>query len=198
MHACTELLAAFGEAELWAHAPEQAGTLDRRFPEPAAVAAIRSLFAQFSLEEGWLKRYLRLPSSTAREAARLGAFNALAGLRQAAALLPYALEVFERGPVRPLAEEYEDRMARALGVSVPRGGFLLWVEGVDPVALRGAAQAVGLGELLREKFNEDYFRNPATGGWFGDFARKAGVDSEHPPVGHLARASQRLVRLMGT
>ena len=113
-------------------------------------------------------------------------------------MLPYALEVSERGPVRPLAEEFEDRMARALGVSVPRGGFLLSVEGVDPVGLRAAALAVGLGEGLRERFNEDYFRNPAAGAWFGELAGQAGVDAERPVAASLTRASQRLVRLMGT
>ena len=89
-------------------------------------------------------------------------------------------------------------MARALGVSVPRGGFLLNVEGVDPLLLRGATLAVGLGDSLREKFNEDYFRNPAAGAWFSEFASRAGVASDPPVAANLARASQRLVRLMGT
>ncbi len=197
-HALIELLAAHGEAHLWAHAPSHAGILERRFPEAATVEAVRTLVAHFSLEEHWLKRYLRMPSPAAREAARLGAFTALASLRQAAALLPYTLEVYARGPVRPLAEEYEDRMARALGVSVPKGSFLLNVEGVDPLVLRGTTLATTLGDALREKFNEDYFRNPATGAWFVERAGRAGVDSERPAAANLGRASQRLVRLMGT
>jgi hypothetical protein len=196
MDAAAELLAACGEAQLWARASRSAGILERRFPE--GVEGVRTLFANFTLEEAWLKRYLGLPSATAREAARIGAFTALASLRQAAALLPYALEVFSRGPVRPLAEEYEDRMARALGVSVPRGGFLLNLEGVDPVQLRGATHALTLSDALRERFNEDYFRNPATGAWFVDFAAKAGVDADRPVATNLLNASRRLVRLMGT
>jgi len=196
MDAGAELLGAFGEAQLWAHASGSAGILERRFPE--GVESVRALFAGFCLEEGWLRRYLKLPQAAAREAARLGAFTALAGLRRAAALLPYALEVYARGPVRPLAEEYEDRMARALGVAVPRGGFLLGVEGVDPGLLRGAASAVLLGDSLRERFNEDYFRNPATGSWFVERAARAGVESDRPVAANLTRASQRLVRLMGT
>ncbi len=200
MDACAELLAGFGEAQLWARAPANTEVLDRRFPEVATVEAVRTLTGHFMLEEAWLRRYLKMPASSAREAARLGAFTALARLRQAAAMLPFSLEVYSRGPVRPLAEEYEDRMARALGVAVPKGGFLLGVEGVDPVHLRGVTLAVGLGDGLREKFNEDYFRNPATGAWFADFAARAGVanDSERPAAAHLGRASQRLVRLMGT
>ncbi len=197
-HACAELLAAFGEAQLWAHGSAGAGTLERRFPEAASLEAIRTLVSHFSLEEGWLKRYLRVPSAAAREAARLGAFTALAGLREAAAMLPYVLEVYARGPVRPLAEEYEDRMARALGVSVPRGGFLLRVGGVDPLPLRAATLEVRLTDSLREHFNEDYFRNPATGSWFVDFAARPPVDSERPVAAGLTRASQRLVRLMST
>ncbi len=185
MHACAELLATLAEAQLWAHGSAGAGILERRFPETATIEGVRLLVSNFCLEEGWLKRTLRMPSAAAREAARIGAFSALASLRQAAAMLPYALEVFARGPVRPLAEEYEDRMTRALGVAVPRGGFLLNVEGVDPLALRAATLAVGLGDGLRERFNEDYFRNPATGSWFVELAARAGVDTHRPVAANL-------------
>ena len=197
MHRCVELLATVGEAQLWAQSPRTAGVLDRRFPLPATVAAVRRLVSHFSLQEPWLKRYLRLPAATAREAARIGAFSALAALRREAAQLPYALEVFYRGPERALAEEYQDRMGRALGVSVPRGPFLLGIEEVASSQLEGATLEVALSDSLQERYNEDYFRNPATGTWFQQLAGRVGIDTEHAVAANLHRASQKLVRLMG-
>ena len=58
--------------------------------------------------------------------------------------------------------------------------------------------AVTLGDSLRERFNEDYFRNPSTGTWFQEHAERAGVDSTRPAAADLAKVSQRLLRLMGT
>lgn len=198
-HSFAALLGAGAEASLWSRGPGSVAVIERRFPEPVTVHAVRQLFADFALEEGWLKRFLRLPSAAAREAARLGAFATLTQLRQSAALLPYALELYERGPGRALAEEYEDRMARALAVAVPRGGFLVQaIDGVAPEQLGASTLAVGWGEELRERFNEDYFRNPATGGWFSQLATTVGVSTQRPAAADLAKAGQRLVRLMGT
>ena len=198
LQAYSEALSGFGEAQLWANGPRTGGPLEKRLPDPALVQAIRMLFSHFLSEEGWHKRFLRLPSPAAREAARIYAFTALAQLRASAALFPYALEVFSRGPVRPLAEEYEDRLARALCVGVPRGGFLLCIEGVDPERLRAATLEVALSDTLRERFNEDFWRNPSTGKWFEGFAGRVGTEATRPEPSGLTRASQRLVRVMGT
>ena len=97
-----------------------------------------------------------------------------------------------------LLGQYQDRLARALCVGVPRGGFLLNVEGVDPEHLRAATLEVGLSDSLRERFNEDFWRNPATGKWFELFAGRIGTDVTRPDPSGLTRASQRLVRVMGT
>lgn len=198
LHAQRELLEAFGEAMLWAHARADAPAIDRRFPHPSLVQTARALAGGFALEEGWLKRALRLPASSAREAARMGAFGVLTTLRTSAALLPYTVELFARGPMRALADEYADRLGRALLVSVPRGFFLLrTADGVEASVLQGASLEVALGSGLRERFNEDYFRNPATGAWWKEWAGKAGVEPLSAAAANLALAGQRLVRLMG-
>ena len=192
------VLEAFGEASLWSHARADAPVVDRRFVHPVNVATARAIAGAFTLEEGWLQRYLRLPASSSREAARMGAFGMLAHLRRAAAVLPHAVELFTRGPVRGLADEYADRIGKALWVGVPRGFFLLRAaDGVDASVLQAASLEVALGEQLRERFNEDYYRNPATGSWFRDWAGKAGVEPLSAAAANLARVGQRLVRLMG-
>ena len=61
------------------------------------VQAQGRLFASFLLEEAWLKRYLRLTSPQAREAARLFAFFQLVELRRDAALTLVHKEHLARG-----------------------------------------------------------------------------------------------------
>ena len=60
---------------------------------PRAIAA---LFENVLLDEQWHKRYLKVPTAQAREAARLFAFRQMLRFRRKAALLPYALELYRR------------------------------------------------------------------------------------------------------
>lgn len=190
LDACEQLLADFGEAQLWSRG-------NSRLIEPVLVAGVRAFFSAFTLEAGWLKRMMLIPAALAKEAARHNAFIALTRLRFAAALLPYAIELRTRGPRKEMAEEYEDRLTRALMVGIPRGGFLTGVDDPAPLALRAAVVAAGFQDEVRDKFDEDYFRNPGLGTWFSGLAARAGVLSTVPDAAHLVRVGQRLVRLMG-
>jgi hypothetical protein len=124
------------------------------------------LFEHLLLEPAWNRRYLRLPQRVAKEASQMAAFVQLAALRTACALLPCELTLFQRGH-REGSSEYEERMGAALLVGVNPAFFLY--EFLPQLSrtqvLRGFALEARLHFVLRERFNEDFWRNPAAGAW---------------------------------
>jgi hypothetical protein len=199
------LLHEFGHAQQLANIARTAPVEERRLGDVSVTEGYAYLFDHLLLDEAWHRRYLRLPQSTAREAARIAAFNNLWLLRRYAAKLPYELALYEKGPDRSLSDEYEARMMRALGVDTHRGFYLY---DVDPQLystryLRAWAFEARLHETLQERFNEDYWRNPAAGSWLKAlFARGQREDAAEiakqlkPRPLALADAGDRLVRVM--
>jgi hypothetical protein len=142
----------------------------------------------------------------AKEAARLFAFRQLFRMRWRAAMVSHGLSLYTRGPLRPLAEEYEDAMHRALHAGAPRGRFLYDIEpgwkGVE--ALRACGLEALLQGTLKERFNEDFWRNPSTGRWLAGFCapgQRENADQVALATGaaalSLTAAGQRLVAVMG-
>ncbi|MGV3622092.1 MAG: hypothetical protein ACO1OB_14815 [Archangium sp.] len=180
--------------------------VERRLGDRAVLDAVGLLFESCLLDEGWLKRYLRLTASQAREAARAFAFRQLSQMRRAAALSDFSAEASRRGAVAGLDDEYVSRMSKALGVDAPRGVGMFEADvNVDSaLLLDGYALEHVFRSELRERFNEDFWRNPATGRWLVDLAgngqrddaaaiaKSSGVESLDP----LAAANDR-VAVMG-
>jgi len=172
------LLHEFGRAMHLAHLPKTASVEERRLGDPAVSEAYAASFDHVLLEPAWHKRYLRLPDAVAQDGARLVAFSNLVLLRRYCARLPFELALYERGPLRPLAEAYADRQAAALMVGVPKGFYLY---DVDPHLyatryLTAWALEAGLHGQLRTRFNEDYWRNPATGRWLQESFAQSGTE----------------------
>ena len=200
------MLGACGQAQAFARLDAAAPVEDRRLLEPSVTEAWAALFDHLLLDEGWLRRYLRLPQGLAREAARFAAFHQAVLLRRHAALLPYELSLYARGPGEERGDEYEERLRKALFVGVHRGFYLYDVKPGLAVAhpLRGWALEARLHRLLQERFNEDWWRNPTAGAFVRTlFARGGGADAdglaeelsgEKPS---LDEASRRLVRVLG-
>jgi hypothetical protein len=142
---------------------------------------VAALFDRLPTDAGWLKRYLRLPTSPATDGARMAAFAALAVLRRHCAKLAYERSLSLRGASEERAEEYAQGQRRALSVE-PHAGFFLF--DADPQLysaryLRGWALEARLARHLTGRFNEDYWRNPATGAWLRTlFARGGGLEAE--------------------
>lgn len=200
-----EILGGFGEALYHAHVSPRLYLPERRLVDPTLPAVFSCLFSRLLTEEAWYRRYLRLGAPAAREAARLAAFRQLFELRWLGVRVLHSLEVYERGPSPPLASSYQERGHEALHVQVPRERYLLDAQqGLDVFTqLRAAALETGLHRYLQEKFNEDYFRNPATGRWLSEFAAKGQSDTTEAMMAPLGAtptaydaASQRLVRVM--
>jgi hypothetical protein len=98
------------------------------------------------------------------------------------------------------------RLSSALGVEVPRGAMLFEVDAYGDHALH--LDAFALEHLMRknllERFNEDFWRNPATGRWLVDLASR-GQRDDAVVVGKsleagelsLAEAARHRVAIMG-
>lgn len=199
------LLREFGRAQHAANASKSSPVEERRLGDESIVEATAVLFEHLLLDEGWLRRYLRLPRAAAREAARIAAFNSLARLRRSGALLAYEIQLYERGPSRPLAEEYESRLSSALLAAVHRGHYLREPEPqlFTSRQLRAWALEIRLRSFLLERFNEDFWRNPASGRWLRDLFSRGRRDDAESISQELAGAplsleepAARLIRVM--
>ncbi len=180
--------------------------VERRLGDRAVVEAVGLLFESFLLEEGWLKRYARLTAAQARETARVAAWRQLLALREHAALARYSAEVLGRGAFSGLREEYVPRLSAAWGVEVPGGEAALAVDvfGAHALALDAWALAEVLRSTLLERFNEDYYRNPATGRWLVALAARGQRDDAVAVAKGLGadaldagQAARRRVQVMG-
>lgn len=179
-------LSAWGIAIHRAHVGRALPFVERRLGDRSVFNAVGLLFESFLLDEGWLKRYLRLTAIQAREAARAFASRQLLQLRRAAGLALYSNEAISRGSWSSLADEYMPRMAGALGVEVPRGQTLFEIDvwGDRLVKLDAFALEHAMRGHLQERFNEDFWRNPATGRWIVDLASR-GQRDDSPVVARL-------------
>jgi hypothetical protein len=200
-----EVLRAFGRGLHHANASRTTPLLERRLGDSAVPRAVAALFENVMLDEQWLKRYLKVPQSQAREAARLFAFRQAMRLRRKLALVPYALELYARGPSDAMADEYQSRMQETLNVAVPKERFLYDVRPMllmVSVVRAWALEAVLLGKL-RERFNEDFWRNPATGRWLKELSQRGQRDDAAEIARQLGAelqleaAGARLVKVMG-
>jgi hypothetical protein len=205
MDALGSLLHEMGHAQHQAHVSDTLPMELRRLGDASVTEGYAAVFERLLLSPGWLKRYLELPTLPAKDTARLAAFQALAVLRRHCAKLSYELSLSTRGASADRADEYADSQRKALFVE-PHPGFFL--SDVDPqlyVAhyLRGWALETRLTARLTERFNEDYWRNPAAAAWLkGLFARGGTDDAEGvatetsgTPLA-LPEAGERLVAIL--
>jgi hypothetical protein len=118
------------------------------------------LFSGCAREPGWLRRYLKLPRELAPDAARMAAFFELTSLRQlcACALLAHSRPASEGD----FADAYREQMRSALRVDAPRGFVFFDARDWRACAeeLLAEAMAEPARRRLRERFDEDYWRNP--------------------------------------
>ena len=200
-----ELLAAVADAQRLAATDPIARVEERRLAEPAARELFCTLFARQLCDERWLKRYLELPRARAREIARLAALTQLIALRRACAQWLFERSLYARGVSAAAAEEYAERSAHALFVSTPREEFLAQLRPGMPEGARllGAWLEAALFARLKDRYDEDYFRNPGAGAFLNGLLKRAGLvaaETLGKELGtdalELSAAGDRLVAVM--
>ncbi len=164
--------------------------------DPALPATVGALGSWLLLEPRFLESATGQDRRRSRDVVRRLALRLLFQLRARAAAVRIAAEV-ERGTGgRAWHEAHREALGRAALAAWPIG---FAARDADPephrAALAGAAWAAAIRDDLRERFDEDYWRNPRTGEALAGrlAAGSPGPRSERPP---LARAAEALGSLL--
>ncbi|HXN80873.1 MAG TPA: hypothetical protein VN883_00265 [Myxococcales bacterium] len=160
--ALAELLHALGVALLRAGPPGDAPPEDLWFSDPALPQAAGELLSGLVRDPGFLRRCAN--ADLGRDDERSIAVAAVVDARVAAARALAALDAHRDGFGARAAEACRSRFARAALAELPAG---LALRELDPflgswAQLRGMCGAARIRAVLRERFDEDYWRNPRT------------------------------------
>ncbi len=135
----------------------------RRLGDASVTEAFAFLLDGLLRERGWLRRFVGL--ARPEDLLRFTAFHKLWFVRRYAAKLAYELILHEKGPVPGCADLYRDLLAGATLVDWPRE---LYLADLDPFFyasryLRAWIFEAQFRELLRQRFDEEWYRNDRTG-----------------------------------
>ena len=191
-------LEAFGQALHRAYVDPALPFEARWHGNAGSARATGALLATLLRDRGWLRRYAGLSGAALDAAARAAAFAELGASRAAAARVAASAAAY--GDTASLGEVegiYVDRMRAALGAAPEPGDAWGELDGPFAVgdALRGSLMAGALGEALRERFDEDWWRNPRSGAWlvaewFGAVAEPRAAVAPEPLAAALTRVLQ--------
>ena len=149
------------------------------------------LFDHLMMDRGWLTRYTDLGKGRVQEFLRTMAFEELHFLRRYCAKLRYEVELYGGGTSwSSLPALYADTLSAATSFQYSRADAFV---DVDPRFysaryLRAWQLRALLADTLVERFNEDWFRNPAAGPWivdnlFGEGQRELGTEQAQRVAG---------------
>ena len=157
-----DLLSAIGRAQLRAGAPEDAPPEDLWLGDAALAAACGALLEGLLLDGAWLRRCAR--AELPRDDERALGVAALLQARLDAASALGSLLALREGLGAAARQGYGELHLRAALTEIPEA---LALRELDPwlgpwADLRGRALAAHLRAFLRERYDEDYWRNPRT------------------------------------
>lgn len=135
---------------------------DRMLGDEALDFAFGSLFSNIFFDSGWLSRELE---SDSPDLPRAIAFRGLLQARIYAAQIVAKENAQEWGPGSKALALYSSTLSEHLQGHWPEEHF--WLDSFTPSAshLRGRVLESLLHHELRQRFDEDWWRNPATGSW---------------------------------
>lgn len=168
---CVALLIAVGRALHFAYTDSRLSFEDRALGDRAVVKAHGLLFAGLSRERAWVRRTRGLQGDALEDYMRTTAVTDLFALREAAARLEFEIELSESEDPGAMGPVWSDILSDATGFRFDARSFLERLGQRFGVArfVRGRMLAAQLRLTLREKFDEDWFRNPAAGPFLGEW-----------------------------
>jgi len=123
------------------------------------------LYDHLTLDQGWLRRFAGLSPEDARGLAREAQTEELFMVRRYAAKLGYECQLYRADPAADLGDEYADRLTRATHFRYAPADALVDVDPGFYAAryLRAWQLEAVLSGFLRERYDEDWYRNPGAG-----------------------------------
>jgi len=146
----------------------------------SVTEAFAMLFEHMVVAPAWLRRFTGLAGERQAAFRRAQAFALLAILRRYAAKLRYELELHRAASLESGAAAYAPLLSEATGFRyAPEDALLDLDDGFYAARYLRAWQLEALlAAALRERFDEDWFLNPRSGGWLLDlFARGQASDA---------------------
>jgi hypothetical protein len=147
------------------------------------------LFDHRLQDRGWLARYTELDKTDVPKYLRAAGFEELQFLRRYCAKLVYEVELHARTTSwASLRDLYVETLTQATGFQYQAADAFLDVDARFYAAryLRAWQLQAVLNEALRERFNDDWWRNPRAGPW---------IEAELFAHGHRELASEQAARL---
>ncbi|HEX6250886.1 MAG TPA: hypothetical protein VFZ56_05585 [Gemmatimonadaceae bacterium] len=176
----TTLLHELGHALHFAHAASDLPFEFRWLGDNSVTETYAMLFDHRMHDRGWLRRYTQL-GKRLDGFRRMMAFEELHFIRRYCAKLLYEMDVYgHAGAWDGLADNYVEQLSAATGFTYrPEDAFIDLDPGFYSARYLRAWQLQALlNDSLTENFNDDWYRNPASGPWLaGDLLARGQRDT---------------------
>ena len=168
---CLALLTSAGQALHYAYTDSRLSFEDRALGDLAVAEGHGMLFAGLSRDGSWVQRTRGLQGEALEEYLRGAAVADLFSLREAAARLEFEIELSESASPGEMGGRWAEILGSRTGFRFDPRSFLERLGQRFGVAryLRGRMLAAQMHRELRERFDNDWYRNPRTGPLLGDW-----------------------------
>ncbi len=142
----------------------EASFADRWLGDNSVTEGFAMLWDHLTMDPGWLTTYTDLDKAEARTLARELAVQELHLLRRYAAKMQYELSL-HRSDLGVMGAEYATRLSEATGFRYSESDYLVDVDTAFYAAryLRAWQTEARLSSKFRERFDDDWYRNPNAG-----------------------------------
>lgn len=167
---CTALMHELGHALHMAYTRESLAFEYRALGDSAVTETYALLFELLALERQWVERTVGLAGKELEDYLRLVAFLELYRVRLLAARLIYQLELYRAELPGEMDGRYDEILSGATGVRFDRRTYLMDLTRGFWVArqLRAWMLRAILHDSLRDRYDADWYRNPAAGPFLGE------------------------------
>ena len=168
-----------GHALHFSHASRDLPFEHRWLGDNSVTEGFAILFEHMLALEPWLDRYTTLGGEKRRTFLRDQALDQLALVRRYAAKLRYELELHRARSFASAGPRYVEHLSDATGFRYEPEDALLDLDDAFYASryLRAWMLEAGMREMLRDRFDEDFFRNPRTGPYLLDLMARGQRDN---------------------